>query len=97
MTSSVTVDKNLRKRIKKIAAELDTTQGDVIEKAVDAFEKSLQKDASTQNQRARDIMKKAANKCKNDKTRQKVRAALSEPGIDIDEIRIEGWVEINEN
>ncbi len=97
MPSSVTVDKKLRKRIKMIAAELDTTQGEVIEKAMTVFEKTLQKNIDTQNIKARKIMKSAAIKLKHDKDRQQIRNSLSKPGIEIDELKIGNWGELDED
>jgi hypothetical protein len=36
--TSVTISEKLRKRLKKLAAEYDTTQGEIIERALDMME-----------------------------------------------------------
>lgn len=39
--TTVAIDKKLRKRLKKVAAILDITQSEVIERALDIYEKTL--------------------------------------------------------
>ncbi|MCS4540807.1 MAG: hypothetical protein HY929_00560 [Euryarchaeota archaeon] len=39
MVTTVTVNNEMRKKLKKLAAMLDTTQGEVIKKAIELFEK----------------------------------------------------------
>ena len=39
MPSSITISDHLRKKIKKIAALLDTSQADIISKAIDEYER----------------------------------------------------------
>ena len=95
MASSVTVEDSLRKKIKRIAAELDTTQGDVISRAVKLLEDNMHQ-KEPQSSTARKIMKDAVRGSK-DKKRQKIREKLSKHGIGIDEIKIVSWGDIDED
>lgn len=97
MASSVTVEDKLRKKIKRIAAELDTTQGDVISRAVRLLEENIHRKKEPLPSKAREIMKEAAVKARKDKKRQKIREKLSKPGIGIDDIKIVSWGDIDEN
>jgi hypothetical protein len=94
MPSSVTVDENLRKKIKKLAAELDTTQGDIISRAIGLFEKEIGLKGYAPNPKAREIIQKAVNKRKNLQWRIKIRQALRSPGPLIEDMRISNWGEI---
>ena len=57
VVSSVSVDDAIRKRIKKIAAELDTSQGEVVALGVDLLEKTLQQTKANPEHPARKIIK----------------------------------------
>ncbi|UCE14536.1 MAG: hypothetical protein JSV04_04995 [Candidatus Heimdallarchaeota archaeon] len=94
MPSSVTVDENLRKKIKKLAAELDTTQGDIISRAIGLFEKEIGVKGYSPNPKAREIIKKAVNQRKNLQWRKTIRKALKTPGPLIEDMRISNWGEI---
>ena len=94
MPSSVTVDEDLRKKIKKLAAELDTTQGDIISRAIGLYEKEIGMRGYSPNPKAREIIQKAANKRKNIQWRKTIRNALKSPGPLIEDMRISNWGEI---
>jgi len=90
----VTVDDELRKKIKKLAAELDTTQGDIISRAVGLFEKEIGVKLYSPNPKAREIIQRAVNKRKNLQWRKAIRNALKAPGPLIEDMRISNWGEI---
>ena len=97
MPSSVTVDDELRRKLKKLAAELDTTQGEIILRAVSLYKKERGKERHSANPRARKAIKAAVRKRENLQWRRKIRTALQTPGPQIDEMRISNWGEINED
>jgi hypothetical protein len=94
MPSSVTVDDELRKKIKKLAAELDTTQGDIISRAVGLFENEIGIKLYSPDPKAREIIQRAANKRKNLQWRKTIRKALESTGPSIEDMRISNWGEI---
>ncbi|MHA1673522.1 MAG: hypothetical protein ACTSYI_07830 [Promethearchaeota archaeon] len=97
MNSSITVDANLRKKIKKLAAELDTTQGDIVAQAIFDFEANLGKTFKKQNDIARNIMKSATFDNPKLKWRLNIREKCSRPGIDIEELEIRSWGDMGED
>ncbi len=97
MNSSITVDANLRKKIKKLAAELDTTQGDIVAQAILDFEANLGKTFEKQNDVARNIMKSTTLDNPKLKWRQNIREKCSRPGIDIEELEIRSWSDMGED
>lgn len=97
MVTSVTVEDKLRKKIKRIAAELDTTQGDVIAQAVELLEEKINHKETPKSSKARKIMRDAALKAKSDRKRQKIRDTLIKPGIKIDEVKIVRWGDLDED
>ena len=94
MPSSVTVDENLRRKIKKLAAEFDTTQGDIISRAIGLFEKEIGVTGYSPNPKAREIIQKAVDKRKDLQWRKTIRDALKTPGPLIEDMRISNWGEI---
>lgn len=94
MPSSVTVDDELRKKLKKLAAELDTTQGEIISKAVSLYEREIGLKLYSPNPKARKVIQKAVKKQKEIKWRKMIRRALQTPGPQIDEMRISNWGEM---
>ncbi len=97
MPSSVTVDDDLRRRIKKLAAELDTSQGEVVAKAITLIERELSIENTQRDPEARKMMQKAALKRKNIPWRQEIRKKLSGPGLGIEDMRIASWKDFDEN
>ncbi len=94
MPSSVTVDDELRKKLKKLAAELDTTQGEIISRAVSLYEKEIGLKLYSPNPKARKVIQRAVKKRKELQWRKLIRKALQSPGPQIDEMRISNWGEI---
>ena len=86
MTSSVTIDDELRKKIKKLAAELDTTQENIVEQAIILLEMKLSTRPDEQDLKAREIIQKAVEKRKDIPWRKKIRKAIQSPGIEMDEM-----------
>ena len=97
MPSSVTVDDDLRRKIKKLAAELDTSQGEIVSRAIALFEKEIGFESNTPNPKARKIMRKAAVKRKNISWRKEIRKALKKPGLTVDDVRITSWEALDED
>lgn len=97
MTTSVTIDDELRKKIKKLAAELDTTQGNIVEQAIELLEWKLSTEPDEQDPKAREIIQRAVEKRKDIPWRKKIRKAIQRSGIEIDEMRISAWGEVTEN
>ena len=89
MNSSVTVSNTLRKKIKKLAADLDSTQGEIVTQAIAMFEESLRDNKITHNSKARDIMKSATQNNPKLAWRKKIRETLSKPGIDLETFNIQ--------
>ena len=84
MTSSVTIDDELRKKIKKLAAELDTTQENIVEQAIELLEMKLSTRPDEQDPKAREIIQKAVEKRKDIPWRKKIRKAIQSPRIEMD-------------
>ncbi|MHA1519875.1 MAG: hypothetical protein ACTSVZ_12920 [Promethearchaeota archaeon] len=97
MNSSITVDNDLRKKIKKLAAELDTTQGDIVAQAIQKFEDTLRNSNETHNTIARDIIKSATSDNPKLKWRKHIREKCLQPGIDIEELEIRTWSDMGED
>ena len=97
MVSSITVDDELRRKIKKIAAELDTTQGDVVAQAINLFAQFLNEGVDSPNPEARKFVRKAVDLRKAISWRETIRKTLKKPGPDIDEFRIAVWGDPSED
>lgn len=94
MPSSVTVDDELRKKLKKLAAELDTTQGEIIGRAVSLFEKEIGIKLYSPDPKARKVIQRAVKKRKELQWRMIIRTALQSPDPQIDEMRISNWGDV---
>ena len=94
MPSSVTVNDELRKKLKKLAAELDTTQGEIISSAVNLYEKEIGLKLYTPDPKARKVIQRAVKKQKDIQWRKLIRKALQSTGPQIDEMRISNWGEL---
>ena len=94
MPSSVTVDDELRKKLKKLAAELDTTQGEIVSRAVSLYEKEIGTKLYSPDPKARKVIQRAVKKREEIQWRKLIRDALQSPGPQISEIRISNWGEI---
>ncbi len=97
MVSSVTIDDELRRKIKKIAAILDTTQGEVVARAITLFEQQMGNESYAPHPEARNYIQKAALLRQDISWRIKIRNALKKPGPDIDDIRISLWGDLVED
>lgn len=89
MASSVTVDDELRKKIKKLAAEHDTTQGEIIKIAIELYEKASKQMRNEIIPEARSIIKQDLERHEREDWKKEIRKKLTAPGIDIDEMRME--------
>ncbi len=98
MDSSITVDNLLFKKIKKLAAELGTTQSEVVERALEEFEKMiLNSKHYPPDTEARKLMKAEVDNNPKLEWRRSIREKLSSPGIDIDELEIRSWGDLSED
>ena len=89
----ISIDDNLQKKIKKLAAELDTTQSDIVARAITEFESRLGNYTEGHNQIAWNIIKSAISGKPKFAWRKKTRERLTQPGIDIGELEIRSWSE----
>ena len=89
MNSSVTISNELRKKIKMLAAKLDSTQGEIVEQAIELFEENIQEMSSYKDNNAREFMKKATTNNPNLQWRKEIREKLKAPGADLEEFKIE--------
>jgi post-segregation antitoxin (ccd killing protein) len=97
MPSSVTVDDELWRKIKRLAAELDTTQGDIITRAIESFEKVHGIETYSPDPIARKAIQAAAERRKSIPWRIEIREALAKPGPSIDSLRISRLGDLVEN
>ena len=89
MGSSVAIDDELRKRLKILAAKYDTTQAEIIRRALDVFEIHEVEVKREIPLKAKKMLEEASNVVlKKNIRRKRVIDALNKPGIDIDELRI---------
>lgn len=90
MVSSVAIDDALRQKLKMLAATYDTTQAEIIRRAISLLEA---KDMVTQEQApawVKEGLKKATRLVyQKNPERKRIDDALRKPGIDIDDLRIE--------
>ncbi|MBN2151950.1 MAG: hypothetical protein JW839_10915 [Candidatus Lokiarchaeota archaeon] len=97
--SSIAVSPKLRKTIKKIAAFLDVSQGEVVEKAITVFENTLISSANVglmsnnaSKTRVQKIMEQATKDVwKDDPERERVQRALMQGSGTIDDVIISDW------
>ncbi|MHA1728302.1 MAG: hypothetical protein ACTSWY_06180 [Promethearchaeota archaeon] len=90
MNTSVAISSKLRKRLKILAAKYDTSQAEIIRKALDKFE---QEEVIKRNSIPPNIQKILDNATdqvlKENKHRKHVFEKLKQPGPDFDELRVE--------
>ncbi len=92
--TSVTISEKLRKRLKKLAAEYDTTQGEIIERALDMMEgkKPNTKDISKKDNEIENILHKSSQEVRQKDPRLKrIHEILEADGISIDDIISYTW------
>lgn len=89
MVSSVAIDDSLRQKLKMLAAKYDTTQAEIIRRAILLLET---KEVINQEQVAATVKKELEKATilvyKNNPRRKRIVGILSKPGIDIDDMRI---------
>jgi len=89
MVSSVAIDDQLRQKLKILAAKYDTTQAEIIRRAIALLEASEDFSISIISKQVNQVLKNASITVYLDDSRRKAIAdKLSHPGIDIDDLRI---------
>lgn len=89
MSSSVAIDDELRRKLKILAAKYDTTQAEIIKKALELFEGQEMNRQKNISPKVEKMLKEANTSVLSQNTRRKkIITALNKPGIDIDELRI---------
>ena len=92
--TSVTISEELRKRLKKLAAKFDTTQGKIIEMALDLIENKLSyvKKVKITNEKVNKILNEISQEVqRKNPNLKKRREALKKEGISIDDIIGYSW------
>jgi predicted transcriptional regulator len=100
--TTVAIDQNLRKKLKKLASLLDISQGEVISRAISAFEKSilsqlaenksLMKEPQKTEMYVKRILKEATQKVwAQDPERKALQKKLQEGPETIDDFIITNW------
>jgi len=92
--TSVTISEKLRKRLKKLAAEYDTTQGEIIERALDMMEgkKLNTKDLAKNDKEIENILNKISQEVRQKDPRLKrIHEILEADGISIDDVISYTW------
>ena len=88
--SSVTVDPQLRKRLKKLAALKDTTQAIVIKEALDLLEEKMQQNQNEKSKHpGQEILDDFINSIELEDWEIELMEKLESDGIDIDSLRME--------
>ncbi|MHA1971730.1 MAG: hypothetical protein ACTSW1_01985 [Candidatus Hodarchaeales archaeon] len=89
MVSSVAIDDEIRRRLKLLAAKYDTTQAEIIKRALEAFEAlEIQKQARVSLRVEKMLEKATLEVLKDYPRRRKIIEALSKPGPSIDDMRM---------
>lgn len=97
--TTVAIDNNLRKIIKKLAAWLDISQGEVIKRAIAEYEKivisnNIHRTSTKENivNEIEDILKTATDSVwKNDKKTKEIQEKLKKGSETIDDIILNNW------
>ena len=91
--SSVSIPTYLRKRIKQLAAEKDTSQAKLIEEAIELLEKNMKNDSNEYwTDEEKEYLHVVSEEVYNNDLKRKQRVKnLSEPGPDIEEAIIRTW------
>jgi hypothetical protein len=89
MVSSVAIDDDLRRKLKLLAAKYDTTQAEIIRRALEFFEARETVPDNPVSSRVRDALKQASvTAFRTNPRRKRIAEALARPGIDIDDLRL---------
>lgn len=94
MVSTITVSDELRRKIKRLAALLDTTQSKIVERAIELFEREVvAKEKITKvSPKIKRILKEARKKVEEeDPDWLEVSKKIEESSIDIEEFISERW------
>ncbi|MHA1379180.1 MAG: hypothetical protein ACTSRG_12430 [Candidatus Helarchaeota archaeon] len=90
--TSVTIPEELRKKLKKLAAKYDTTQGKIIEMALNLMENKMVEKITEKNKKVEKILKEISQKIrKNDQELNKRREKLEKKGISIEDVIGYSW------
>ncbi len=92
--TSVTLSEKLRKRLKRLAAQYDTTQGAIIEMALNMMEgkESNTKNVSKKDDEIKDFLNNISQEVrKKDPRLKKIHEILEADGISIDEVISYSW------
>ena len=90
--TSVTIPEELRKKLKKLAAKYDTTQGKIIEMALNLMENKMVEKISKKNKKVEKILNEISKKIrKNDQELKKRREKLEKKGISIEDVIGYSW------
>ncbi len=96
LTTTVTVRDELRRKLKRLAAMLDATQGEVIERALRVFEGQVLRGRLGRRASGKvlDAMEEAAAKIRrSDPEWARISRTMERAAVSIDEFTAEGWVE----
>jgi len=89
MVSSVAIDDDLRRKLKLLAAKYDTTQAEIIRRAIKLFAARESIPEHRISFRVREELERAsAIVFRTNPRRKRIVEALNKPGIDIDELRM---------
>lgn len=94
MVSTISVSDEIRRKIKKLATYLDTTQNKIVEKAIELLEKEILTKSRkvTTNKKIKKILEDARLKIeKEDPEWAKISKIIKKASTDIDEFRSERW------
>jgi predicted transcriptional regulator len=92
--TSVTIPEKIRKRLKKLAAEYDTTQGKIIEMALDVMENksNVIREKPNKDNEIEQILREVSEKVRErDPKLKKRREILEKEGISINEVIAYSW------
>jgi len=90
MVSSVAIADDLRRRLKILAAKYDTTQAEIIKKAIALLEAKTSAPQKNITPKVLEVLDRASERVVNNNSRRKrIYEALGKPGIDIDDLRVE--------
>ncbi len=94
LTTTVTVGDELRRRLKRLAAMLDATQGEVIERALRVYEGQVLRGRPSRRASGRvlDAMEQAASKIRrSDPEWARISRTIERAAVSIDEFVAESW------
>ncbi len=96
LRTTVTVRDELRRKLKRLAAMLDVTQGEVIERALRVYEGQILRGRPSRRARASgkvlDAMEEAASKIRrSDPEWARISRTIERAAVSIDEFTAEGW------